>query len=246
MNFARTKFFNSSSAVVATILTWERNVVKFVYLDEANKKLQEENASLKKKIASNFISIDSSTVKINDTIRKLSFQEIPATVINSTYNYPNNYFTIDAGTAKGIKKKMGVVSSDGVVGIVYDVSKHFSVVKSILTSNINISAYINNSDAYGIIKYENGNPRSVQLTGISNDIFIKKGSQVKTRGSAGYFPAGTPIGVIESITPIEGKPLWNITVRLKQDMRKLRYVYVIKNLHQLELDTIEEKINELK
>lgn len=246
MSFPRTKFFNSSAAITGTLLTWERNIVKYLYLDEANQKLQAENIELEKRIPDNFISVDPKTAIINDTINKLSFERTPATVINSSHSHTNNYFTINAGSAKGIERKMGVVSSDGIVGIVYDVSKNFAVVKSILTSDINISAYISGTNAHGIIKYEDNDPRRVKLTGISNDIVIRKGSVVKARGSGGYFPQGEPIGVIEKMEPIEGKPMWDITVRLNQDMRKLRYVYIIKNINRLELEELEKDIPELQ
>lgn len=246
MSFPRTRFFNSSAAVTSKLLTWERNLTKYFFLEEANKDLQAENTKLNKKIPINFISVDPKTAIINDTIQELSYERIPATVINSSYTYTNNYFTIDAGSLKGIKRKMGVVSPDGVVGYVYDVSKHYALVKSILTENINLSAYINGSDAFGIIKYEGNDPRRVKLTGISNDIIIKKGSRVQTRGSAGYFPQGLSVGVVENVEPIEGKPMWDITVRLGQDMRKLRYVYILKNIHQLELDQLENDIEQLQ
>lgn len=246
MNYAQTQYFNTSNSIIGTLLTWERNIVKYLYLDEANRQLQEENARLEKQFTHNYIAIDDKSALINDTIYELSYERIPATVINSSHQFADNYFTINAGKIKGIQKNMGVVSSEGVVGIVYDVSKHFAVVKSILTNNINISAYINGTNAFGLIKYEKSDPRRVQLTGISNDIKLKKGSRVNTRGSAGYFPVGTPIGIIESIQEIEGKPLWDITVRLQQDMRKLHYVYVIKNIHQLELEEIEEDYKELQ
>ncbi|PKR81990.1 hypothetical protein CW751_01235 [Brumimicrobium salinarum] len=246
MSFPRTKFFNSANTITGTLLSWERNIIKYLYLDEANQKLQAENVALEKRIPDNFISVDPKTSIINDTINKLVFERIPATVVNSSHTHANNYFTINAGTEKGIEKKMGVVSSDGVVGIVYDVSKHFSIVKSILTSNINISAYVKGSNAHGLIKYETKDPRRVKLTGISNDIIIKKGSKVLARGSGGYFAQGEPIGIIENMQPVEGKPMWDLTVRLNQDMRRLHYVYIIKNIHQEELQTLEKNIQELQ
>ncbi|MEX1192853.1 MAG: rod shape-determining protein MreC [Brumimicrobium sp.] len=245
VSYPRTKFLNSSSRITGTLLSWERNVTKYFYLDEANRKLLAENAELSKKELINYIPVDPKTSIINDTIRELAYERIPATVINSTYSHKNNYFTINAGKLKGVKPKMGVVSSDGVVGIVYDVSDHFAVVKSVLTSNINISAYINGVNAHGLIKYIDNDPRRVSLTGISNDISIKRHSKVQTRGSSVYFPQGEIIGNVEKLEPIEGKPMWNITVRLKQDMRKLHYVYVIKSIFKEELDKIEGKVEEL-
>ncbi len=246
MSFPRTRFFNSSAAVVSKLLTWERDLTKYFFLEEANKELQKENIKLQNKIPINFISVDPKTAIINDTIRALSYERIPATVINSSYRYTNNYFTINAGSLKGIKRKMGVVSANGIVGFVYDVSKHYALVKSVLTQDINLSAYVVGSDAFGLVKYTEDDPRRVKLTGISNDIVIKKGSRVLSRGSAGYFPQGLPLGIVENVKPIEGKPMWDIAVRLSQDMRRLRYVYVLKNINQLELNQLEKDIEQLQ
>src|SRR5690554_2691510 len=58
MSFPRTKFFNSSAVITGTLLTWERNVIKYLYLDVANQKLQAENIELEKRIPDNFISVD--------------------------------------------------------------------------------------------------------------------------------------------------------------------------------------------
>lgn len=245
VSYPRTSFFNSSTQVFGTLLNWEREITKYLFLDRANQDLQKENIRLLGQLPGSYINIDTSTVKIQDTLMKKSYEYIPATVINSSSSHKNNYFTINAGRLKGVEPKMGVISSNGVVGIVYDVSKHYAVVKSILTSNINISAYVEGTKAPGLIKYLTKNPKNVSLTGISNDINIKNNAKVYTRGSGGYFPPNTLIGHIANINIIEGKPLWDITVELSQDMRRLHYVYVVKHMHKLEIKKLEEPINEL-
>jgi rod shape-determining protein MreC len=245
MSYPRTKFFNTSSAITGGILSWKHEVTKYLSLAEANQQLQDEIVALREEMPESYISIDAKTVLINDTLYKQAYRYIPATVINSSHQHKNNYFTIDAGRLKGIAPKMGVVSSEGVVGIVYDVSDHFAVVKSILTENINFSAYIEGSTAFGILKYLDNDPRRVSLTGISNDILIKRGALVKTRGSGGYFPKGLTIGKVDVLEPVEGKPLWDIKIRLSQDMRRVHHVYVVENILADELKRIQEKINEL-
>lgn len=245
VSYPRTKFFNTSTKVVGAFLNFERSITKYIYLEEANEKLQEENKKLRKRLPESYISIDQKRKKINDTIYKLSYEYIPATVINSVFSRSNNYFTINAGSLKGIKPKMGVVSNDGAVGIVYSNSDHYSVVKSILTSDINLSAFVEGVGAHGLVKYETLDPRRVTLTGVSNDIKIKRNANVLAKGSGGYFPANTPIGIVEKLEVIEGKPLWDITVRLNQDMRKLHYVFVIDNILQGELKELEGEIEEL-
>ena len=245
VSYPRTKFFNTSSKVVGAFLNFERSITKYLYLEEANERLQQENKSLLERQPESYISIDRKRKVINDTIYKLNYQYIPATVINSTFTRRNNYFTINAGREKGIKPKMGVVSNEGVAGIVYSVSNHYAVVKSILTSDINLSAYIQGVGAHGLLKYKAQDPRRVTLTGISNDIKIKRKAKVYTKGSGGYFPPNTAIGIVEKLEIIEGKPLWEITVRLNQDMRRLHYVFVIDNLLQDELKELEQEIDEL-
>mgnify|MGYP002633364206 FL=1 len=245
MSYPRTKFFNTSSVITGGILSWKHEVTKYLTLSDANERLQKDIIALRKEMPESYINIDTKTSLINDTLYEQAFRYIPATVINSSQQHKNNYFTIDAGRLKGISPKMGVVSSDGVVGIVYDVSDHFAVVKSILTENINFSAYIEGSTAFGILKYLDNDPRRVSLTGISNDITLKRGSLVKTRGSSGYFPKGLTIGKIDVMEPVEGKPLWDIKIRLSQDMRKVHHVFVVENILGEELEKLQGKVNEL-
>ena len=107
MTFPRTKFFNTSNRVTGTLLSWEREITKYIYLDEANRELMNENERLSRKIPKNYISVDQKTSIIRDTIHELSYVRIPATVINSSFSRKNNYFTINAGSEKGVKKKNG-------------------------------------------------------------------------------------------------------------------------------------------
>lgn len=246
ISYPRTQFFNTSNAVVARVHGWQREITKFVYLDTENKLLQEELAQLRASMPISQISIDQKTTLINDTLYEKAYRYIPAVVINSTHTHANNFFTIKGGSRRGIQPKMGVITDQGAVGIVYDVSENFAVVKSILTANINLSAYIEGSDAHGILKYLESDPRRINLTGISNDIAIKRGARVVTKGSTGYFPKGITIGKVDAIEPIEGKPLWSIKVRLESDMRRLHYVYVIQHLHADELELLQNKIPALQ
>jgi rod shape-determining protein MreC len=245
MSYPGTKFFNTFSVITGGILSWKHEVTKYITLSDANEQLQKDIIALRKEMPESYINIDTKTSLINDTLYEQAFRYIPATVINSSQQHKNNYFTIDAGRLKGISPKMGVVSSVGVVGIVYDVSDHFAVVKSILTENINFSAYIEGSTEFGILKYLDNDPRRVSLTGISNDITLKRGSLVKTRGSSGYFPKGLTIGKIDVMEPVEGKPLWDIKIRLSQDMRKVHHVFVVENILGEELEKLQGKVNEL-
>ena len=79
---------------------------------------------------------------------------------------------------------------------------------------------------------------------ISNDLRIKKGSKVVTKGGSGIFPRGLAVGVVEKINPIEGEPLWDVVVKFSENFRTIQRVYVVKNLMIEEQKNIENQIPE--
>ena len=241
VQYPRTRFFNSSNGVAATLLDAQQDVTKHFSLEEENIRLQAEIEALKGKQLENYIALSEDRIKIADTILELQFDYIPAVIVNSTYTYKNNYFTLNKGASSGIARDMGVISSNGVVGIVYDVSRHYAVVKSVLTENINIPAEIVNVHAGGLLKWEgtDKDPRTITLTGISNDIPVELGWEVVTNSQSGLFPKNHPVGTIDAIEEIEGKPEWKITVKLGNDLRRLQSVFVVENIMKLEKDSLE-------
>src|SRR5690554_7278522 len=54
MSFPRTKFLNTANAFVGQLLTWERNIIKYIYLDEENEKLQLKNIELENQLPHNY------------------------------------------------------------------------------------------------------------------------------------------------------------------------------------------------
>jgi rod shape-determining protein MreC len=65
---------------------------------------------------------------------------------------------------------------------------------------------------------------------------------VYPRGASGIFPKGIPVGRIEKLIPVEGRPIWNVVVKFTQDYRSLQNVYVVKNLMQEEQKKLESNI----
>ena len=54
------------------------------------------------------------------------YQIFKANVIKNSLNRVDNYITLDEGSSAGIRPEMGVVDANGVVGIVYKTSPHYS------------------------------------------------------------------------------------------------------------------------
>ncbi|MBI1835886.1 MAG: rod shape-determining protein MreC [Flavobacteriia bacterium] len=246
LNFPRSQYLTTASSIAGSFLSIEFEITKHWNLGTNNEKLQKENIRLRKKMPNSFIRLNNGIVKINDTLYKQQYEYIPSIVINSTFDKRNNYFTLNSGSSQGIKRGMGVFSDKGIVGVIHNVSENYSVVKSVLTSDINLDVMIESSGAFGLLKWNGINSRIGSIDGISNDIKIKKWSKVVTRGGSGIFPRGLMVGKIKKLGSVEGKPLWDVSIVYSEDYRKIQNVYIVKNLMQEEQNKLEDKIPEDK
>ena len=244
LSFPRSQYLTSASSVSATLLGFENSFTKHWNLNESNIELQKENIRLRKKISNSFIRLDNKYVKIDDSLYQQQYEYVAGEVINSSTTKFNNYFTINVGKKQGIKRTMAVFSDKGIIGIVHNTSDHFSVVKTVLTKDINIDVVIEGSGAIGLLKWDGKDPKRGSINGISNDMKIKKWAKIVTRGGGDNFPKGLLVGRIESLKPIEGQPLWDVTFRFSENYTNVQNIYVVKNLFQEEQEKIENLIPE--
>ena len=240
--YPRSQYFTTSSNIVAKIWEVRNSIVGQLNLRYSNDELQKNNAELMEKIPESYVRIDNYTVKVNDTVFKQKYEYIPAEVINSTVENRNNYFTINVGTIHGAERGLGVISDNGVVGVIHRCSEHYSIVKSVLSENINISVFIEKVGLYGLLKWDGVDPRRGSITGISNDLKIKKWSRVVTREGTGLFPKGILVGKVEKLKEVEGEAFWDVSILFSEDYRKLQKVYIVKNLLSEEQQKIEALI----
>lgn len=240
--FPRSQYMTTASTVSGTLMEYRNELTKHFNLSKNNSWLQEENIKLRSKLPMSYMPIEKGLVKINDTLNEVQYEYIPATVVNSTYDKRNNYFTINVGKIQGIEVEQGVFSDQGLVGIIHNVGTHYSVVKSCLTKDLNTDVMISPSGEQGFLKWDGKDARYGSVVGVSNDLSVKLGSNVVTRGSAGIFPRGIKVGTIIKTEPVEGQPLWDITIRFAVDFRKIQRVYVIKNLLKHEQKELEAQI----
>ncbi|MCH2225178.1 MAG: rod shape-determining protein MreC [Crocinitomicaceae bacterium] len=244
--FPRSQYLTTASSISGSILSVRNDLTKHFNLSASNRKLQAENSLLRKELTQNQLTIDqtweldSSKAKNDSTIQQ--FEYIGGMIINSTFNRVNNYFTLNIGKKQGVEAGMGVISDKGVVGVIHNSSEHFSVVKSCLTSNINMDIMIEYSGEPGLLKWNGKDARRGNMTGVSNDTEIKPWSKVVTRGGAKKFPRGIPVGKVAKTEVVEGQPLWDVTILYAENFRSVQYVYVIKNLLLNEQQELESQI----
>jgi rod shape-determining protein MreC len=246
LSFPRFQFLTSANAVSGQLYSWEHDLTKHFNLSNENSKLQDENIALRAQLPKSLFKLNNGTIKIKDSVYRQQYEYIPGEVINSTVTKRNNYFTINIGEKHGVKRLMGVFSPNGVVGVIHSTSEHYSIVKSVLTKDINIDVTIEPIGLFGLLKWDGRHPTRGNIAGISNDLKIPRGSKVLTRGGSGIFPKGLMVGTVEAVYAIEGEALWDVVITYSEEYRTMQRIYVIKNLMLEEQQQIENGIPEDK
>ncbi len=239
--YQQSSILSAANAISGGIYGFSSGITDYIGLKSINKTLADENAHLLSLQKSSFIKTNNKVFVVNDTLYQQQYTYLSAKVISNTANRANNYLTLNKGLKQGIKKNMGVISSQGIVGIVKDVSENFCSVTSLLHSKTKISAKIKKNDNVGTIIWKGDDYRVVTLKDVPAHVKISVGDTIISSGYSMMFPEGILIGSIYSYEINKGKDFYEIRVKLFNDFNNISYVYVINNLMKDELNELEKR-----
>jgi rod shape-determining protein MreC len=240
-NFQREKFISSSNYVAGNMLTTANTIEDYFLLKETNQRLAIENAFLHNQNKNSYRIYNKKIFTVNDTIFKSQYTYINANVVNNSVNRRNNYLTLNVGLNMGIKKFMGVVSSDGMVGITKEVSANFTSVTSVLNKNFRMSAQIKNTGEFGSLYWNGGDYRFITLSDIATSVKVKVGDTVLTTAHSAIFPENIMIGTIHKVYTKPGDNFYTLTVKFSANIKNVTHVYVINNILKDEQQSLEER-----
>jgi rod shape-determining protein MreC len=217
-------WLNSTNIFATKINNRVDKAVSYIKLEDVNDSLINENARLLQR----FIKLDEKLLQ-SDSSLSAQYNLIPSTICNSTINLRNNYITLCKGHNSGIEKDMGVISVNGIVGIVKETSDNFALVIPILSGQSNISCSIKKVNAFGSLVWNGYYTKILNLEAIPRHVQIAVGDTIVTSGYSTVFPKNLPVGKISSFSVEEGSYEYNIEVELFNDPSALDVVYVINN-----------------
>jgi rod shape-determining protein MreC len=237
-------FLNSWGLLVSRVEHQVDNVGDYYRLRGEVIKLQSKNIKLMEQLDN----ARYSNRLLRDSIDQDSLEQmyvfIGANVISNSIANANNYLRLDKGSADSISAHMGVISDDGVVGVIRNTSNHYSNVMSILHSQSRIKAEIKGSGYFGTLRWRGTDPRYMNLEAIPKHATIEQGDTILTSGYSQIFPRGINIGTIEDFSLDPGENFYTIKVALYTDISKLRYVYIVQHLMKDEHEDLDAAINE--
>lgn len=227
-------WFSSANAVTGKVYEWDSAVESYFSLSGVNSQLTQRNAFLEQQVRMLDDSIARLTRSQEAAVTRLSsmapFQGcrlIPAKVVANMVNRYDNLITIDKGSADGVKRDMGVVCGMGVVGIVYLVSDHYSIVIPALNSHSNISCTIQRRGYFGYLRWRGGSSQLAYLEDVPRHAHFKLGDNVVTSGYSSVFPSGVMVGKVLHVFNSADGLSYRVQVKLSTDFARLRDVCLV-------------------
>lgn len=238
--YQKASFGNLSRSILSVVDNQKHNIEQYFRLRQTNIELVVDNVALRNELARLKNKLEANKNSLTDSIGGVKYTYSPARIVNNSINKQNNYITLNVGTNDGIHREMGVITKDGVVGVVASVSSNFSTVISLLNTNWKLSAKHKRSGVFGSLYWDGLNYRKVILSEIPQHVNLAEGDTIVTSGYSTIFPPDIPLGTIEGFE-FKGGNFYIVNVKLLSDFKRLDYVYVIKSHQAIERNLLENQ-----
>ncbi|GEM_PF-316634 len=129
-----------------------------------------------------------------------------ASVIRAGTRGSESMILLDVGRDDGVQVYDPVVSPEGLVGVVREVSSSTSVAMDWTHPDFRVSAMTLDGEAYGFVEARHGAFREedrLLLDGIPYYTTLEEGTAVVTSGRGGVYPRGILVGAIQSLAEAE-------------------------------------------
>jgi rod shape-determining protein MreC len=199
-----------------------------------NERLRSENDTLKLQINQ----LESKAKEAERLGKLLDFRQghpnvpmLAARVIGTSADTASQTVYLDRGERDGIRRNMGVITPDGVVGKVIESYRDSSQVLLLTDKDSGVGAMLAESRIQSPVGGA-GEPL-LSMKYVPNDDTVKMGEHVVTSGMDRIFPRDLPVGTISQIK--DGNPFKQIRVKPAANLERLEEVIVLLSLQPLEL-----------
>ncbi len=228
---------NSASQITGSIRSKTSRINNLLDLEKENEMLSAQNAALIREIIqlSDRIKNQDSPVDLD-----FDFQITPAKVLSQNIHSLRNKMVINKGTIDSVRLDLGVISYDGVVGTISNVSKNYSSAMSLLNIDLKISATLKGQDYFGTVSWSGQSYKTLDLDGIPNHANIAIGDSIVTNGYSTIFPAGIMVGIVKDWSIEKSGEFFKIELTPSASFSKIDDVMILDNLSFAEINSLDE------
>ena len=239
-------FMNAAGEITGSLDQRYSTVEYYFKLKKINEQLAAENARLNQRLKENYEGPDTGGKQVLDTIQVDSLLQIrkftwlDARVVGSTVSTRTNFITIHRGSNQGVHPNMGVVSPQGIVGTVVNVSENFSSVMTLLHTQYKVVVKLKNGGDRGTVEWDGVSPAYVTLKDIPKSARVQIGDSVVTSPTSSLFPGNIMVGTVDEVMDDKSSNFYTLKLKPATDFYNVEYVYVISNAQREEQQRMED------
>lgn len=210
----------------ATLSKGLSDISLYINLKKENEKLTQQNSALLADvIVKGNVLRDSATVnRAIDFMEKSQVRLIPARVVERRFDTKENVLIINAGSGQGIEKDMAVLTPDGLVGRVVQVSNNYAKVMPVIHSEFSVSVVSDSNSTHGILRWNGGEEQIAQMHYVPLSSSIQDNEKIYTADFSTFALHGIPVGKVVEVIP--EKQFYRISVQLGVNFSALTHVLV--------------------
>jgi rod shape-determining protein MreC len=221
---------------------WVRNTWRHYFAlqntTRENEEIRRENDVLKLRISQ----LEGKAAEADRLAALLNFRQshaevpmIAARVIGVSAGTASLTIQLDRGERDGIRKNMGVITPDGVVGKVVETYPNAAQVLLLTDKEGGVGAMLADSRTQSPVGGQ-GEPL-LAMKYVPNDDAVSLGERVITSGMDRIFPRDLPVGTVAEIK--SGNPFKQIRIKPAANLERLEEVLVLLSLRPLEMKNEE-------
>ena len=240
-SYQKNKYINFANGVTGSFFTLKSSIDDYFELKKENDILWSENERIRNELMHLKKRVDSNKKTQFTSQANTHFNIIKSKIISNNYRKNYNYLLLNKGLKDSIKVDMGVISPNGIVGVVEGVSNNYARVIPLLNKDLSINAEIKKTNHFGSLQWQGNSPYYSSLLDIPRSANPQKGDTIVTGGNSLIFPKGISIGYIEKFQLNQNTGYYKIKVKLSNDFTSLSKAYVINNEHVKEAKKLLKK-----
>jgi rod shape-determining protein MreC len=159
-----------------------------------------------------------------------------AQIIGASADPNSHTMFINRGDRDHIRRNMGVITPDGIVGKIVEVFPNTAQVLLINDKESGVGALFADTRTHGVVK-GTGDPQP-HMDYIVNDDKVQVGEEVLTSGEDRIFPKGLPIGTV--VDAKQALPFQIIRIQPAARLDRLEDVLVLLTMQELNLKKAED------
>lgn len=159
-----------------------------------------------------------------------------ASVVSKSVNVSQGTITLNVGRNEGIKPGMPVINDQGLLGIVYDISDDYSIVRTLKNIDLKLTVKDERSRIDGIMKW---NGDELVIINVPKTYDVQPGDRIITSEISSIVPVPLPVGLAIGLTNASTGIFNEVKVKPFVDFSRVEHVFVLKLVESKQKDKLE-------